>query len=1037
MKKALKIIAWSFSSLVALVLIVVGVLMWVIFTPSKLTPLVRQQLPKFVTCEATLEQVDLTFFSTFPHLGLHVQNVCLKNAMTGAPSDTLAFVGDFTATIDLMAFLKTNDVILNQFYLENGFANVYINADGKTNYDIMVPSEKMEEDTVSTELSLGKIDLESIAIKNLRLLYTDQQAHLSGYIGTVNADMNAALFEENGDAHLALELAGVRFDMTDSTRMSARLSTVDFCFDGDKKGDDIAGELILKMPDLSLKMGDIDYLKSLNLGVEGALAVNLKTGKLAPRNTSFSFNNQVVSLDGWIQHADNGDMPMDINFASATLDLKTVLNLLPKAYTDMLSDITAESAFNVSGQVKGIYNDSLMPQIQTNVHINSGTVSYKGVPYILKSVKGDVALALDMNPKASSSVKITNLSAKTGTSVLRLSGEISDLLGKLNCDMRFKGDLNLPEMAWFLPQDMKVSMKGRAKGDFSAKFKLDDLLALDMHKIKANGTFDVHDLDVVYQDSMLIKTPSALLSLTLPSKHTNKQFTELLSLTVKSPDLNVEMVETMKAGLSGAVLQLGVSDFMDTTCMMSMSCDFDVQHLLASMDTITVAVSQPQGTVTLSPSRRNPKNPRLGLTYSSQSLVANMGSSLKMDTKYLKVSASTTYDENEENLYLRWNPRLNVDFNDGFVRTSSLASVISIPTIKFNFTPRQCVIDDSRIIIGQSDFCLKGEASNLRKYVQGTGLLEGKFDFISEQTNVNQLMELMNGFGAADSTTATQAVSADSPAPEDDPFIVPQGVNVTLNTHIKKALYADNVLENVGGKLTIKDGVMILEQMGFTAEAAEMQLTAIYRSDRPDHLFAGIDFHLLNIDIKKLIHMVPDVDTIFPMLKSFDGRAQFHLAAETYMKGNYDLKLSTLRGATAVEGKNLVLLDNETFGKIAKPLLFNRKTKNIVDSISAEATVFRNEVDIYPFMMSMDNYSAIVAARYDLNQNYNAHIETVSPVRLALQITGNTRDLDHMKFDLVKTQYSTLFKPKKRNVTEERTLALKKLITDALKDNVK
>ena len=112
-------------------------------------------------------------------------------------------------------------------------------------------------------------------------------------------------------------------------------------------------------------------------------------------------------------------------------------------------------------------------------------------------------------------------------------------------------------------------------------------------------------------------------------------------------------------------------------------------------------------------------------------------------------------------------------------------------------------------------------------------------------------MDLMDGFGASDSTATTAVASTTPSAQAPDPFMVPKGVNVTLNTQIKKALYADNVLENVGGKLTIKDGVMVLEQIGFTSEAAEMQLTALYRSDRRDHLFAGFDFHLLNIDIKK------------------------------------------------------------------------------------------------------------------------------------------------------------------------------------------
>ena len=1036
MKKTFKIVAWTITSLVVVVSLVAAIAIWLVFTPAKLTPIVRQQLPKFVTCETTLDQVDLTFFSTFPHFGLHVTNVCLKNPVAGAPSDTLAYIGDLTATIDLMAFLKHNDVILNQFYLENGIANVYTNAQGKTNYDIMVPSEV--EDTTTSTFSFGKMALESVSVKNLRLVYTDEQAHMYGSIDTMNADMNAAFLGENGDAQLKGDLAGVRFEMKDSaSSMSTNLATVELAFDGTKTGSDIAGDLQLNLPNFSFKMDGVDYAKALNIVIDGPISANMNTLKFAPRETKVTINDQELTLDGWAQYAENGDIPMDINFTSATLDLKTVLNLLPKEYADMLSDLTAESDFDASGSVKGTYNDSLMPQISVTTNFERGTIAYKGFPYVLKSVKGTAVVFIDMNPNAKSSVKITDLSAKTGTSLLRAKGDITDLIGEFKCDFQIKGDLNLPEMAWFLPEGMKVDMKGRAKGAVNTSFKLDDFMAMDLHKIKASGAFDVRDLDVVYEDSMLVKAPTASMSFNLPSNRTNKQFTELLSMGIKTPDANLEMLDFAKADMGGADLQLGFSDFMDSTKMMSMTCDFDVQHLLALMDTMSVDIRHPQGTVTLSPSRRNPKNPRLNLKYQSQALVANMGSTMKMDTKYLNVSASTTYDETQENTYLRWNPRLNVDFNDGHIRLASVAYPIVIPTIKFNFTPRQFVIDDSRVIIDQSDFSLKGEATNLRKFAQGKGLLEGKFDFVSEQTNLNQLMDLMDGFGASDSTATTAVASTTPSAQAPDPFMVPKGVNVTLNTQIKKALYADNVLENVGGKLTIKDGVMVLEQIGFTSEAAEMQLTALYRSDRRDHLFAGFDFHLLNIDIKKLIHMVPDVDTIFPMLKSFDGRAQFHIAGETYMKGNYDLKISTLRGATAIEGKDLVLLDNEMFGRIAKPLLFSRKTKNMVDSISAEATVFRNEVDIYPFMMSMDNYSAIIAARYDLSHNYNAHVETVSPVRLALNIIGNATNLDQMSFKLDKTKYSNLYKPEKRNATEERTMALKKLIADALKDNVK
>lgn len=134
--------------------------------------------------------------------------------------------------------------------------------------------------------------------------------------------------------------------------------------------------------------------------------------------------------------------------------------------------------------------------------------------------------------------------------------------------------------------------------------------------------------------------------------------------------------------------------------------------------------------------------------------------------------------------------------------------------------------------------------------------------------------------------------------------------------------------------------------MGLTSDAARLQLTALYKSPRKNHLFLGLDFHLLDIQIDKLIQMIPEVDTVLPMLKSFAGNAEFHFAIETYLKSNYDLKYSTLRGAAAINGKDLVVLDEETYGKISKLLQFKKGTTNKIDSLSAEATIFKNEVDV-------------------------------------------------------------------------------------------
>ena len=47
MKKALKITGWTLLSLLSVVLIVVYVAVYVVFTPERLTPIVRKYVPQF------------------------------------------------------------------------------------------------------------------------------------------------------------------------------------------------------------------------------------------------------------------------------------------------------------------------------------------------------------------------------------------------------------------------------------------------------------------------------------------------------------------------------------------------------------------------------------------------------------------------------------------------------------------------------------------------------------------------------------------------------------------------------------------------------------------------------------------------------------------------------------------------------------------------------------------------------------------------------------------------------------------------------
>ena len=208
-----------------------------------------------------------------------------------------------------------------------------------------------------------------------------------------------------------------------------------------------------------------------------------------------------------------------------------------------------------------------------------------------------------------------------------------------------------------------------------------------------------------------------------------------------------------------------------------------------------------------------------------------------------------------------------------------------------------------------------------------------------------------------------------------------------------------------------------------------------------NHLFLGLDFHLLDIQVDELLDMIPTIDTLVPMLASFKGKADFHLAAECNLNAFYQPKMSTLLGAAAISGKDLIVMDNEKISDIAKLLQFKNwreKDNNIsIDSISVEATVFRKEVIVYPFLLNLHNYQLCIGGRHTLDNACNYHLELLKcplPMRLAVDVSGN---LSKPKIALGNVQYAELYKPEKRNDVQTRTLELKSMIRKALEANVR
>lgn len=960
MKKALKILGITLGSVVGIILLVIGLAIWVVFTPERLTPIVREVASEYVQCEHEIGKVELTFFSTFPRFGLRIDSVAVIHPMEGAPSDTVVHIPHAVLSVDVLAFLNEGMLSIPTLRMPDLQANIYVAADGSANYDILVGNEAKGEEATSMALPFQAIQVDEIQLSARQLRYVSKP------------------------------------DTMDMTLRDTRIETAQ------------------------------------------PIVADLQKMHIALQDAQIATNGLALTLNGWAQLGDTLQTDMRLTLNDWAID--SVLALLP---------ITLDK--DITELVRG----------------GSATL--------------DATAKINMADSAASEVLVHQLAAHVKHTDLKAQGVVKDPLGKLWADVTADVNVLIADVKAFLPKDMQVS--GRVKGTANVQMHLDDLMAMQLER--GRFTSDMQLIGVNYcTDGIAATLPNNRLQLEIPNSHPSRKEVGWLAATLHTDGGKVSMDTPLAAEFGKTSLAVEANNILGNDPWLHATVALaSKEPLHAQMDSMDMTIAGPevkayvayhmQDTsvmpqldaqvafdhakgyytdiqVDIQPSQLSAKlqAPRLQASLQTQALKAQMGEDMQVKTGQVAMRAAARYNKRGgDNLLLKWNPQLSVDMHEAEVALADWEEKILIPAIDFTYTNRDCQIEQSKIVIGNSDFALTGELKNIGRWMRKKAVLEGELTFESEKTDVDELLAMLSAEEGSEEEASLEnaaeplqdGASANSLEGEEaneatEPFLVPTNVDLTLNTRIREAHVMNQVARNLGGKVYVKDGILVIEEMGFICNAAKLQLTAMYRTPRRNHIYVGFDYHMIDINIQELIGMIPQLDSMMPMLRSFRGEAEFHLAAETYTNAQYELKPSTLRGAASIFGKDLVVLDNETFSKISKLLLFSKKTENKVDSISAEMTIYKKEIDVYPFCVSMDNYMVALGGRHNLDMSFNYDVNVLSPIYLGVNVSGNLDDLD---IKLAPCKFAKDFKPRFNRKVDTHSAELRSMIRESMRKNVK
>ncbi len=964
--------------------------------------------------------MELTFFSTFPDFGVKVSDARVVSGVfrdttggAGVASDSLMYVEKVLITVNPLAYLKKKKIKVKDFILDNPRIYAFINADGEANwnvYDMASDTTVADSGTVEEKSEALLLDIKNVRIRGGYLVFDDRSTDLYFRLEDLNAGVDGNFLGRTADLQLNLNARNILFWQE--------------------------GKLLVK---------------KLAFGVETGMSIDRDSLLYRLDKAVFEVNGMKFGAGGTVK-ADTLQrlLNVDVKYGIHIPSLKTLIDLIPEAVLqkDKKADIRGDVL--CTGDIRGQYGKKNVPLITAFFQIKDGYVAYEGMPSRIEELNTDFEAVVDLQKQQPSEVKLNHFSLKGGETDIDAEGVVENLLGDLVIKAEVKAKVDFDDITRIFPLTDGVTCQGKIDAFLRTNVLMSDITGGNYGQLKLGGWCKMQDVSLfIPQDSITVRMKSAGVAFATNRKNENvSQGVDLLNGIVGYCGLDVYVRNRLNLKMDTAYVTLKTTPLRDTSTIATVKSGMHVGRTLVIVrDTLLLGMKRAKVDATLMPTKKNPKVPRIESRLQIDSLrVRSLGNRLSMAKADIRLDAN----RNRRNDKI-WIPSGYVDFEGLRAYTPYFPLRMSMPGTRIRFNRKEIQLDSARLRLGRSDVRLTGSVTNLWKSFFRHDTLYASLSVKSNMINCNQLMRALDAGTSYMNKTAEERKEVVTSDEEDmdnlavisdtleyvgsnSVFVVPPGIDFLFRMDIDRMIFGKLLMNDIHGEVRMKNQCIELSDLSLRSAAANMDATGIYRATDTLRAYTGFALKMHDIRIDSLVRMLPSIDTLFPMLRSFEGEVDFHISAESWLDSTLMVDLPTLRAAAYLDGHDLVLMDGETFAEISKMLWFKNKNRNMIDSISVDVLVKDGVVEIFPFLLEIDRYKVAVGGEHNIDMSFNYHVSLLKsplPFRAGVDISGT---LEKMKFRVTKAKYKDLFIPSRKANVDSAQLNLRQRIRTILRD---
>lgn len=1045
-RKILKWVLIPVGILVLLAAIVVSVGMWML-SSKELTPMVSEYSSRYLDADVTAGKVELSFWSTFPKVSLDVEDLkvvshALKDvpdsvrAKLPADADTLLILKKFEGGVNVWA-LMGGTVMLYDVTFDQPDINIVQVNDSVANYLIVPPSV---EDSTST---MPYLTIDRFAIKGAAPV---------------------RLFSLEDSLDLAVNIAEA-----DLTGTAAPVYSVDI--DGMGGGEILPG----------IRLADMKF------GANGRIDWNQRDPHhLALQNFAVSANDVTLNINTKVNFAQSPVIE-SLTLSGKNIKVADLLALVPEQYLSGLKDIDTDISLTFSGELLKPYDvgSRSLPSMKASVQIPGGYLNYDRMA--LSSLSADIDATLpDGNPELAQ-ITVNDLAVQGRSLSFNLEGSVSNLTDKAEVDGTFRGRLNtamLPKALW---RKLKWQAKGVIDGNARVRCRLSEFNPKQFHRVKADGNIALTNFSLASAEKDIAMSTGKM-NMSFGTDAIVTIADSLRADSLLKVSLKVDTIAFKGEGLSLSaadanfvVAARNVAGSMDTSRINPFGIALRAARLslVSDSDSVRVRLRDAAVKATLRRFGNSAKAPLLTLGISagraryrdslnSVSLTDATANLVLHPVARNRVSrdsvsrariierarrndslARTSGKENMDfgidrsisSLLRKWKAEGSLTARRGRLITPYFPVKNTLRNLGMSFGTDSIVIRNTGYTLGSSNFTINGSISNISRALTSRrgSSLRINFDIQSDTININEIYtaatagstfaeRLAKGQVKIVQTDDDDARQADIKKKTDNfdtpAFIVPGNIDARLNIKAKEVLYADIWFQRLEGKVAIKDGAIHLDRLAGYTPIGSMDLTALYSAPNKKDIHFAAGVVVRSLHLKEFLRLLPEIDSVLPLLREVNGIITADVAMNTDIDSMMNLKFNTFKLVMKLMGDSLTLVDNKTFEKMAKWLMFKKKDRNLINSMKVELMIKDTKLDVFPFVFDLNRYRIGVSGHNTLDMDLDYHIAVLKspiPFKFGVNIKGKP---GHLKIRLGRANF------------DENRIAFSHQLTDTLRMNL-